>query len=121
MRPNKSPAKRVTAAAGIRIQVVAALVGAGFLYKYYQQNAPAVTGSVTQFATGAPFSGSTVVLACEGNEILTTSAKDGEFSFSVKEIRPCIKTIELLRRKGIMDFDGDGRTDNFANNFLDDL
>ena len=31
------------------------------------------------------------------------------------------KTIELLRQKGITDFDGDGRTDNFASKFLDDL
>jgi hypothetical protein len=31
------------------------------------------------------------------------------------------KTIELLRSKGITDFDGDGRTDNFASKFLDDL
>ena len=31
------------------------------------------------------------------------------------------KLIELLRSKGVTDFDGDGRTDNFANKFLDDL
>lgn len=31
------------------------------------------------------------------------------------------KTIEMLRRKGVTDFDGDGETDNFANKFLDDL
>ena len=80
----------VTVGAGIRILVVAALVGAGFLYKYNQKNAPALTGSVTHLATGAPFGGSSVVLTCEGKKILTTSAKDGQFSFSVKEIRPCI-------------------------------
>jgi hypothetical protein len=31
------------------------------------------------------------------------------------------KTIEFLRSKGVTDFDGDGRTDNFASKFLDDL
>ena len=31
------------------------------------------------------------------------------------------KTIELLRRKGVTDFDGDGQTDSFASKFLDDL
>jgi hypothetical protein len=76
--------------AWIRILVVAALVAAVFLYKYNQKSAPALTGSVTHFATGAPFGGSTVVLTCEGRKMLTTSAKDGEFSFSAKEIKPCI-------------------------------
>ena len=31
------------------------------------------------------------------------------------------KTIEFLRSKGVTDFDGDGRTDNFSSKFLDDL
>ncbi len=31
------------------------------------------------------------------------------------------KTIEFLRSKGVTDFDGDGKPDNFASKFLDDL
>jgi hypothetical protein len=31
------------------------------------------------------------------------------------------KTIAYLRGKGVSDFDGDGRTDSFADKFLDDL
>jgi len=31
------------------------------------------------------------------------------------------KTIELLRKKGVTDFDGDGKRDTFASKFLDDL
>jgi hypothetical protein len=31
------------------------------------------------------------------------------------------KTLRFLREKGVRDFDGDGKTDNFADTFLDDL
>ena len=31
------------------------------------------------------------------------------------------KTLRFLRERGVRDFDGDGKTDNFADKFLDDL
>lgn len=31
------------------------------------------------------------------------------------------KTLKYLRQKGVRDFDADGKTDNFADKFLDDL
>lgn len=82
--------RAITKGAVIRIAVVVALAGGWFLYTLYQKNAPVLTGTVSHFGSDAPFAGSTVVLTCESREIVTTSAKDGEFSFSAEELRPCI-------------------------------